>query len=131
MLERMKSLLNPEKNSQRRIVIITARCRKSKQSYGVRLERMSADRWEATWSFPIKDGVAKREGYAEATIEGHFDFSTKYPGCPFCQAGGLFQCDCEKLGCWDGSTERVVCPTCNKKITLGGEVTSLKAGNDR
>lgn len=130
MSERVKSFLEI-KNKERRIVIVTACCKTSEQMYGLRFEKISEKAWEATWSFKIKADVAKREGFEQATIDGSFGFSMDYPGCPYCEGIGFFQCDCGKLACWDGVSKQVVCPSCKQKIELGGTVTSLSAGTDR
>jgi hypothetical protein len=111
------------------VVILTVRCQASKSRFGLRLEQRGGNRWEGTWAFPIREGVAQREGYSNI-ITGSFEFSDHYPGCPHCKNCSLFLCGCDALSCWDGDKESVRCPSCSKEITLRGTVTSLSVGED-
>jgi hypothetical protein len=115
----------------RNVVIVIGRCNRSKQGFGIRFERASASQWTATWAFPIRDAVAKREGYASSQISGAFAFDSGYPGCPHCQTRGIFKCACGKVACWDGESKTVTCPWCGVRGELSGQVTDLSAGGDR
>jgi hypothetical protein len=113
------------------VVIVTARCSLSKQSYGIRIERRGARQWAATWAFAIKEAAARREGYDKSRIEGSFVLDAAFPGCPLCKANGFYLCGCGKVACWNNRTTTVVCPWCSKHGEIGGEVTGLDAGSDR
>jgi TerY-like protein len=115
----------------RNIVVVMSRCSRSKQGYGIRFERKAANQWVATWSFAVKDSVAKREGYEKAEMSGSFTLGDGFPGCPHCSAHGFFHCGCGKLGCWNGESRTVTCPWCAQHGELGGEITSLDGGTDR
>jgi hypothetical protein len=114
-----------------KVVIVTARCSKTKKMFGIRMQEQSRGQWLSTWAFSIEEEAAKREGYEQAKIKGDFFFDDNYPGCPDCKATGVFQCDCHGLSCWDQKSNRVRCPTCNSDIEIGGRVTELRAGGDR
>jgi len=115
----------------RKVAVATLRCRQSKQCFAIRFERNGTNQWAATWAFPIKESVAKREGYEQNRMNGTFVIGDKYPGCPYCSARDFFQCACGRLACWTGQTNKVVCPTCSKKVNLGGAITSLEGSTDR
>jgi hypothetical protein len=117
----------------RNIAIVLGRCTRDKGSFGLRLERAGPETWQMTWAFAIKETVAKKEGYDCVVLEGSFDVSESYPGCPHCGAGSIFRCsdDCGVVGCWDGRSRQVRCPGCGQMIELGGDLTSLDAGSDR
>lgn len=116
---------------ERNIVIVTGRCSCSKGGFGIRLERGPDNRWLATWSFALKESLAKREGYDKAQISGSFSLEPSYPGCPHCQGHGFFKCGCGKVACWNGESRTVTCPWCGQTGELGGEIDSLDAGTDR
>ncbi|MCL2054423.1 MAG: VWA domain-containing protein [Oscillospiraceae bacterium] len=62
-----------------------AKCLKNDNIYGVRVEEIQKDKWEATWAFPIKPEVAKREGYTEQVFPKNLTYGKEYPGCPYCK----------------------------------------------
>jgi hypothetical protein len=115
----------------RNIVIVMGRCSSSKRGFGIRFERKAADRWIATWSFGIKDSIAKKEGYEKTEMNGSFSFDDAFPGCPHCSAHGFFRCSCGRLACWNGESRVVTCPWCEQGGELSGEITSLDGGGDR
>jgi hypothetical protein len=117
--------------STRNIVIVMARCSRSKQGFGIRLERREGDAWFATWAFAIKDAAAKREGYEKTRIDGRFWMDSAFPGCPYCSAHGFCGCGCGRLACWDGESRTVACPWCGRTAELTGEITSLDGAGDR
>lgn len=112
------------------VVIVMARCSQTGNSFGIRMEQKLPRIWLADWAFPLKEKTAHKEGYGRTEIKGIFGFDGRYPGCPYCQAPGLFRCH-DHNACWDGKTRKVTCPWCNEMIELGGNVTSLQAGSDR
>ena len=62
-----------------------AKCANTGKIYGVRVEEKKKGKWWATWAFPIKPEVAKREGYTEQAFPSDLQFDTEYPGCPYCK----------------------------------------------
>lgn len=66
------------------VVIGIAECPKSKKLYGVRTE-ITGNKWEATWAFPIKKEVAKREGYKKSKFPKGIKYHADYKGCPYCE----------------------------------------------
>ncbi len=115
----------------RNVVILVARCAQTSQPFGMRMERQGGgNHWSATWSFAIREGLAKKEGYDKTRIEGVIDTLPTYPGCPHCRNHGYFKCSCGEIGCWNGESRRVACPSCKKNIELRGQITQLDAGSD-
>lgn len=112
------------------VVIVTARCSKTKQPFGVRFEEKDRNLWLANWTFAINTDVAQREGFDKSKINGSFTFDADYPGCPHCGSMIMFQCQCGKNACWDGASKKVVCPWCGNHGSISGIVKSLKAGVD-
>lgn len=62
-----------------------AKCPKTNQLYGVRVEEING-KWCATWAFPIKSEVAKREGYTVNQFPKGLIYDPQYPGCPYCHS---------------------------------------------
>jgi len=120
------------KEKKPNVVIVAARCSHKKESFGIRLEEKDRKIWVADWAFPIKASTSCKEKYDTNKISGNIVFDTQYPGCPYCESKGIFLCGyCNKTACFDGKTESVVCPWCNKKLKLRGQIESLNAGGDR
>jgi hypothetical protein len=113
------------------VVIVMARCRHSRQPYGIRFEETARGQWSANWAFALKETAARREGYDRTEIVGALFFGPAYPGCPYCHAARAFKCRCEQVGCWDGGQQEVICPGCGDSIQLGGEVDRVRGGHDR
>lgn len=61
-----------------------AKCPKTNQLYGVRIDATNR-KWVATWAFPIKPEIAKREGYVANQFPQDLLYSKDYPGCPYCR----------------------------------------------
>ncbi|MDR0853854.1 MAG: hypothetical protein LBN34_05750 [Clostridiales Family XIII bacterium] len=106
-------------------VIAICKCPETKRLYGIRIENVSENRWEMTWTFPIKEETAKREGYDQAVIGGLVYASANFPGCPYCQSKKMTICSqCGKLFCNIGENN-VICPWCEaaQKVRGGGKVS--------
>lgn len=117
--------------TQRRIVIVAARCGQSAGGFGIRFERFGETRWSATWAFALKASAARREGYDRAEIRGAMGLDPSYPGCPHCAKRALVCCGiCGRVSCWDGVTRIVTCPWCRNRAELAGEITALQSRND-
>src|SRR5690348_10534083 len=109
-----------ETNTIPNVVIVVARCNRTKDLFGMRFEEKSRHRWVADWAFPILETMARKEGYDRNQIQVSFDFDYDYPGCPDCHAGSIFQCSCDKIACWQARRLPCVetCPWCGAQVTL-------------
>lgn len=117
---------------QRNVVIVMSRCSQSKAGVGMRFERGTDRLWHATWAFPLKEAVAKREGYDQSQISGIGAMDVEYPGCPHCRAPSFAKCGaCHRVLCWDGLSNSYTCPSCGVSGPIGGQLESLDAGTDR
>ena len=67
------------------VTIGIVKCPSSGRLYGVRIEIKDNKKWIATWAFPIKPEVAKREGYAANQFPPDIYYAQEYPGCPYCK----------------------------------------------
>lgn len=115
----------------RNIVIVMARCCRGAQGFGLRFERRSDIQWLATWAFPVRIGLAEREGYDRSQISGAIQTASTYPGCPHCGNRSFFRCGaCGKVACWDGESRSVTCPWCGNGGELSGMIKSLEGGTD-
>ncbi len=113
------------------VVIVMARCGRTRQSFGIRLEEYAPRQWGADWAFAVKEDAARREGYDRAVISGSFGFADTYPGCPSCHAKSLFKCSCGGVACCPGEAQTVHCPWCGEKGEISGSADSLSVGGDR
>jgi len=113
------------------VVIVMAQCSKRQHLFGIRFEQVGRN-WAADWTFALKEGVAKREGYDKATIRGSFGTTEQYPGCPFCETISVAQCSrCGQISCLQSGETLFACPKCGLHGRIGGEITSMNAGADR
>lgn len=113
------------------VVIVLAKCRNSRQIFGIRIEEKSSSHWLADWAFPIQDKKAAKEGYGQSEVRGSFRLDPAYPGCPHCHAPGFFKCSCGKVACWDGATRMVACPWCSSNVELSGTIDKIDTKHDR
>ena len=112
-------------------VIVTARCSRSREWWGIRMEQQGEGRWVATWSFALKERTAKREGYDRTQLSGEFLLAPEFPGCAHCKGERVVKCACGGVGCHNGEGTTFTCPWCEKKGKLEGTINSLAAGGDR
>lgn len=113
------------------VVIVVARCARSKKYFGIRFEERGRNKWFADWAFQMKETVARKEGYDRNTISGKLRFGEEYPGCPHCENKRLVKCGCGQVSCWDGKDGPVTCPWCGSTGEVTGTIDSLHAGGDR
>ncbi len=114
------------------VVIVLARCSRSRQPFGMRFEEKGRGSWVVDWAFALPEATARKEGYDRNTITGSFALDPKYPGCPGCGCKGWFLCgSCGKVACWNGEQRVVTCPWCSASGELSGTVSSLASGSDR
>lgn len=115
----------------REAVIVLCKCGEAHKSYGIRAEKITPRHWEFTWAFPIKDASAKREGYDKTEIGGEIDFSTEYPGCPYCGKRGFTLCSCGHLNCTILKDGLFTCEWCGTQGTIGDYTGgAISAGTD-
>ena len=83
--------------------IALCKCGTTQKIRGVRFQKKN-DGWEYTWTFPIKEGSAKRENYDSTVLKGNLYLGDEYPGCPDCGAKAFLVCGgCGKLNCNQGN----------------------------
>lgn len=113
------------------VVIIIAQCSRSGHRMGIRLEEKSRKLWVADWAFKVKESIASKEGYDKTRVDGQFEFSIDFPGCPYCESHSFVLCDCQNLLCYESSNRLFKCPKCGLAGTIGNDaVTSLPASQD-
>ena len=110
--------------------VVLARCSRSRENFGIRIERRSDGVWSQTWAFPISAKNAAREGYGSAMLSGRVVTEASYPGCPYCGGAGWVLCGrCGKLTCASGSIEWFTCAWCgNSGAVSGAETFALQGG---
>lgn len=91
--------------------VLLARCKKSKQLYGIRIQQESGNKWAMTWAFPIDETRAKHEGFDRTKIDADCYPTPEYPGCPNCGSRNYFYCECGKLTCYKDETT-IKCAWC-------------------
>lgn len=112
--------------------IALCKCKETHKTYGVRFEQMS-NGWKYTWAFPIKENVAKREGYDATILKGTLVQDTEYPGCPYCGAKYFIVCGtCGKLNCNTGIIAgKFTCEWCSTiGEIVGYDGSGVKSGGD-
>lgn len=114
------------------VVIVAAQCSKTKEYYGMRFEEASPNSWVVDWAFPLKQKTAMHEGYLENKIQGRFNFTEDFPGCPYCAANAYFLCQrCQTIACYDGESKEVKCPGCNSIARIAGIAEQINSSKDR
>lgn len=104
------------------------RCMESQAPFAIRFERVDGQ-WSLMDAIETSDtsGGGSDDG-SERRIQGPFRFPPTYPGCPHCGEGGLFHCgECDGLACWDGTTSPVVCPWCEIRTEIEGNIDSVES----
>jgi len=113
-------------------VVLLAKCPEFHKIYGIRTELLTPNRWQLTWAFPIKETSARREGYDQTSINGSLEFSSEYPGCPYCHSHQITVCSCGRVSCTVLKNDRAVCGWCGRRGELGEYTTgAIKASIDR
>lgn len=110
------------KETMNKATVVMAKCRRSKQPFGIRMEKMQDGAWHCTWAFKLSERAAANEGYGGTLVSGRVLLDVEYPGCPYCGSMGWFSCGaCGKLTCNCGDTH-VTCSWCN----LSGECSAAE-----
>lgn len=111
------------KETMNQATVVMAKCRRSNQPYGIRMEKKRDGVWYCTWAFKLSERAAANEGYGGTLVSGRVDLDAEYPGCPHCGAMGWFSCgSCGKLTCNSGETH-VTCSWCN----MSGECSAAES----
>ena len=111
------------KETMNQATVVMAKCRRSKQPYGIRMEKKRDGVWYCTWAFKLSERAAANEGYGGTLVSGRVDLDAEYPGCPYCGAMGWFSCgSCGKLTCNSGEIH-VTCSWCN----MSGECSAAES----
>ena len=96
--------------------VILMKCRKTGQTFGVRVQKMEDGDWYRTWAFPISNKMAVKEGFDKTQINGSLYDLEGFPGCPYCGEKAFVQCGyCNKISCYSGE-KSVRCQWCGKMM---------------
>lgn len=99
--------------------VIVARCKKSKKTFGIRVEKHLDNIWHCNWAFKLTKKAAINEGYEDKIISGQITLDLEYPGCPYCGMEAWFSCGkCGKLTCHNGNEKKATCAWCGNSGTL-------------
>ncbi len=116
---------------QNEALVILCKCAESHKTYGIRAEKASPNNWIFTWAFPIKEDVAKREGYEQSSISGNISFAENYPGCPYCGGLNWTVCSCGHLSCTVLKNNIFTCEWCGAKGKIDAYTgQNISAGSD-
>ena len=86
--------------------VVLMRCQHNKKLFGVRIQQNHGNTWAMTWAFPVSEKRAQNEGFDKETLSVSLDYSSTYPGCPYCTSQGFVLCgNCGKLTCYNHSGE--------------------------
>lgn len=110
--------------------VVLARCRQSKRTFGIRVEKKNDGAWHCDWTFQIDEKAASHEGYGDTLVSGRVDLDQEYPGCPYCGTMGWFSCGkCGKLTCL-GEERFVTCSWCGNSGEMRfSDTFDLHGGN--
>jgi hypothetical protein len=127
---------------QKKCAVILAKCQKSKNNFGIRMEHhiqkidnRNVSVWMATWTFKIKTDTDLQNSSisTQQNLEGNFFLSDSYPGCPYCGNKKILICgSCNKPFCSSENQTEIICPWDNKSMSrVEGNATRIGAGRDR
>ena len=111
-------------------LIVTARCRASKRTFGIRFEKHASNHWVGTWAFPVLERNTGKAVQDRLGIAGTISLADSYRGCPHCESSQLLKCECGGVACWDGDTKSVICPWCETAGVVEGIFERLEGGED-
>ena len=98
---------------------ILAKCSRTKKYFGISVDPIGRNEFSFVWAFPIDQRQAHNEGFDAQHVHGSISFDQNYNGCPHCGETGFFICGaCGMLACYSGNQYKVVCPHCNKTLSL-------------
>lgn len=106
------------KKCKRDMMVVMAMCGKTKQPYGVTIEK-HRNSCDLIWAFKIRPAAAKREGYDANSFRGAVNILPDFPGCPYCGSQGWYICStCGTMVCNDTCEGSVTCPKCGVTSNL-------------
>lgn len=104
-----------------------ARCERSGEAFTLTF-RDEDGTWTAV-SADRRQGDGSDSGGTQ--VQGPFDVSHEYDGCPDCGRESFFHCaDCDSVSCWDGETVAVTCPWCDHDIRIVNDVDALSGDGE-
>ena len=56
------------KETMNQATVVMAKCRRSKQPYGIRMERKRDGVWYCTWAFKLSERAAANEGWRHSRL---------------------------------------------------------------
>lgn len=73
---------------------------------------------------------AESSALARQQLDGAFNTSQRYQGCPGCRANSYVRCrQCSELGCWDTSWPLFHCAVCGNSGEVGGAIDSVRTSS--
>ena len=105
--------------------VIVAKCPTNHKLYGIRVEHTGNREWTFTWSFPIKEQTAQREGYDKTKVVGNLLIGEEYPGCPYRKQKVITICECGQASCTHLRNNVFTCEWCNSKGELSGSIPKV------
>jgi hypothetical protein len=101
-------------------IVLKAKCKDSTESrplfFGMRIENRNND-WIRVWAFRINERDQASSEFDEILpVQGTFDKTTEYPGCPYCSADSFLTCPCcKKLTCIAWGSPSGQCRWCGNR----------------
>lgn len=110
--------------------VLLGRCRLGRGAIGLRVEERGDAVWHITWSFPLDEKRARREGYERRVINGTIGVDSEVVCCARCEAKSIVKCgSCGKVTCWAGGPTSK-CLWCGVEAMVEGEIRSMEVGGD-
>ena len=70
------------KETMNQATVVMAKCRRSNQPYGIRMEKKRDGVWYCTWAFKLSERAAANEGYSGTLVSGRVDLDAEYQDVP-------------------------------------------------
>ena len=71
------------KETMNEATVVMAKCRRSKQPFGIRMEKKKDGVWYCTWAFRLSERAAANEGYGGTLVSGETHVT-----CGWCNMSG-------------------------------------------
>ena len=77
-------------------------CAKSRNIFGVTIDKVGFNQYSAIWAFKLDPQKAKHEGFGATKVNGQLNNDPEYPGCPYCGSKEFIFCSCGAVSCYNG-----------------------------
>ena len=74
----MKQGVTTMKETMNEATVVMAKCRRTKQPFGTRMEKKKDGVWYCTWAFRLSERAAANEGYGGTLVSGRVDLDAEY-----------------------------------------------------